>query len=224
VAPGIPGGAAALLLPLLFFLPLEAVPVFGERFRGVAILVWLSSFALALSIRGAEPVRRDTAIWAYQKGFSLGEMGLEDWLLDLGLLGLSSLWWALAGAVSLSAPGPSSAGLWLPLFSIGFTTAALTHTLTFSLSAFGVRRPSDPTVLLAILSLLAPVLSFRAPEWVGGLTETVLPPFRAAVELHGALRGKEVEGIIHSLFHLLVFSGMVLWMGLARLSAWRPTG
>jgi hypothetical protein len=225
VAPGISGGAVVVLLPLLFFLPLEAVPVFGERFRGIAILIWASSLFLALSIRGGESLRHEASVWPYQKGFSLGEMALEDWYLDLGLLGMASMWWASLGVLALS-QGPSSfpPGRWLPFFVLGFTTAALTHSLTLCLSALGIRRPSDVTVLLAVLSLVAPVLTLRAPEWVLRLARLMLPPFRASIELHGALRGKEVEEVLGSLLHLLVFSGVVLWTGLRRISAWRPRG
>lgn len=224
VAPGIPGGSALILLPLLFYLPLEMVPIFGEQFRGIAILIWLSALSLALSIRGGEGPRYEASVWPYQKGFSLGEMALEDWILDLGLMALLSMWWASTGVLSLSRGSSPSSGLWLPFFSLGFTTAGLTHSLTLCLSALGIRRPSELTILAAVLSLLAPVLAFGAPDQVLQLARFALPPFRAAVELHGALREKEVEGIIPSLLHLLIFSGLVLWIGLRRLSGWRPGG
>jgi len=224
VAPGIPGGAAVILLPFLFFLPLEVVPVFGERIRGIAILIWSASLALSLSLRGGESLRQESSVWPYQKGISLGEMALEDWYLDLGLVGLASIWWALLGALALSRGPPPFPGPLLPFFLLGLTTGAVCHALTLCLSAFGVRRPSDLTILLALLSLLAPILGARAPEWILQVARLTLPPFRASVELHGALRQKEAEEIISSLLHLLVFSGIMLWAGLRRISAWRPRG
>jgi hypothetical protein len=213
-----------LLLPFLFFLPLEVVPVFGERMRGIAILIWGASLALSLSLRGGESLRHEASVWPYQRGISLGEMALQDWYLDLGLVGLASLWWALLGALSLSRELPPIPGPWLPFFLLGLTTGAVCHALTLCLSAFGVRRPSDLTILLALLSLLAPVLGLRAPEWVLQVARLTLPPFRASVELHGALRQKVVEGILSSSLHLLVFSGVMLGAGLRRISAWRPRG
>jgi hypothetical protein len=213
-----------ILLPFLFFLPLEVVPVFGERTRGIAILVWAASLALSLSLRGGESLRRKASVWPYQKGISLGEMALEDWYLDVGLMGLASIWWAALGALALSRELSPLPGPWLPFFLLGLTTGALCHALTLCLSAFGVRRPSDLTILLALLSLLAPILGLRAPEWVLQVARLTLPPFRASVELHGALRHREVEDIISSLLHLLVFSGVVLGAGLRRISAWRPRG
>ena len=215
VAPGIPGGAAFILVSFLFFLPLEAVPVFGERARGIAILIWSASMALSLSLRGGESLRHEAAVWHYQKGISLGERVLED---------LASSWWAAIGALALSGEPLPFSGPWLPFFLLGLTTGALCHTLTLCLSAFGVRRPSDLTILLALLSLLAPVLGLRAPEWVLQVARLTLPPFRASVELHGALRQREVEGILSSSLHLLVFSGVMLGAGLRRISAWRPRG
>jgi hypothetical protein len=213
-----------LLLPFLFFLPLEVVPVFGERMRGIAILIWGASLALSLSLRGGEGMRHEASVWPYQRGISLGEMALQNWYLDLGLVGLASLWWALLGALALSRELPPIPGPWLPFFLLGFTTGAVCHALTLCLSAFGVRRPSDLTILLALLSLLAPVLGLRAPEWILQVVRLTLPPFRASVEIHGALRQKEAEEIISSLLHLLVFSGIMLWIGVRRVSAWRPRG
>jgi hypothetical protein len=224
VAPGAPGGAAVLFLPLLFFLPLESVPIFGERFRGVAILIWLLSVSLALGIRGPGGLRHETAIWTYQKGISLGEVARRDWLLDLGLLALVSSWWATVGVAAVRPSGAILPGLWAAFFSLGFGTGALTHTVTLFLSSVGIRRSTDLTILLAVLSLSFPVLSLRTPEWVRALTEVLLPPFRTAVELHGAIRTGEVEGMIGALLHLLVFSSLFLGIGLWRLSVWRPRG
>ncbi|MGW8265129.1 MAG: hypothetical protein ACWGSQ_02110 [Longimicrobiales bacterium] len=221
-APGVRGAVALALLPSLFFLPLERIPIFGEQLRGVAVLTWFFSLSLALSLRPGPGLRDEALIWPYQKGIALGEMALEDWILDLGVFGSASLWWASLGVLSMGPSGPSPISLWVALFALGVATAALAHSVTLALSALGVRRPSDLTILLALLSLLAPVLVLRAPGWVLGLADLLLPPFRAAIELHGAVRGVDAEGIVGLLFHLLAFSGIALWIGHRRLSAWRP--
>jgi len=224
VAPGRMGGSAFGLLPLLFFLPLEAVPVFGEQLRGVAILIWLFSLSLALAIRGGAGLRDEASIWAYQKGVSLGRMALDDWILDLGLFSVVSIWWASLGVLAAGQTGTPPVSLWVAFFTLGFCTAALTHSLTLCLSAVGVQRPSDLTILFAILSLAAPVLALRAPDWVLELVSLSLPPFRSVLELHGALRAGDPGGLTAPLLHLLVFSGFVLWWGLRQISAWRPRG
>lgn len=222
VAPGGRGAVALVLLPFLFFLPLERVPVFGDQVRGVAILIWFFSLSLALALRTEPGLRDEASIWPYQKGIALGDMALEDWLLDLGIFGAASLWWASLGALSVGFSGPSPFLLWIALFSLGVTTAALAHSVTLCLSALGVRRPSDLTILFAFLSLVAPVLALKAPGWVSSFADLLLPPFRAAIELHGALRGGEVEGVTIALLHLLVFSGIALRIGHRELSVRRP--
>ena len=222
VAPGGWGAMALALLPSLFFFPLDTVPVFGEQLRGVAILIWFFSLSLALALRNGPALRDEAAIWPYQKGIALGDMALEDWILDLGLFGVASLWWASLGVLSVGFSGSSPTHLWAAFFSLGLLTAGLAHSVTLCLSALGVRRPSDLTILFAFLSLVAPVVVLKAPGWVLRLADLLLPPFRAAVELHGALRGGEVEGITGPLLHVLVFTGIALWIGLRQLSAWRP--
>jgi len=224
MAPGGRGVVALTLLPSLFFVPLERVPFFGEHLRGVAILTWFFSLSLALSLRAGPGLHDDALIWPYQKGIPLGDMALEDWVLDLGVFGAASLWWASLGVLSMGGSGVPPFLLWSALFALGIATATLTHTVTLCLSALGVGRPSDLTILLALLSLVAPVLVLRAPGWVLGTADLLLPPFRAAIELHGALRGGDAEGTVGLLFHLLVFSGIALWIGHRALSSWRPRG
>ena len=222
VAPGPFGAAAFALLPLLFFLPLHSLSIFGQQMRGVAVLTWMFSLALALSIRAGGTLRDEASLWPLQKGFCQGEMALEDWILDVGLLGLACLWWASLGVLAIRQPGEAWGALWIALFSLGLTTAALAHAFTLFLSAHGVTRPSDLAILLAILSLLAPVLGLGAPAWVPEAVELVLPPFRVALELHGAVRRGDPPGMVRALLHLSVFSGLVLWVGVRRIARWRP--
>ncbi len=210
------------LLPLLFFLPLENVSVFGERTRGTAILIWLFSLSLAFALRGGEELRTEASIWAYQKGFCLGELALQDWILDLGLFFVAAFWWASVGVLAMDAAGPSALFSWTALFSLALFTAGLAHAVTFCFSALGVRRPSDPTVLLALTSLLVPALALRAPSWIRELMVFTLPPFRAAVELHGSLRIGQLDGAAGPLLHLFLFVGLTLWIGFGGISNWRP--
>lgn len=222
VAPGKAGAVLFGLCPAGFFLPLESISIFPDRLRGIAVLLWILGLALALVVRGGWDLRHEALVWHYQKGVQPSDLVLEDWLLDLGLFAAASAWWASWGVAVLSSDGPAAYRLWPAFFLLAFVTAGLTHAVTLGLSALGLRRPSDLTILLAILSLLAPSLSTRAPAWVLGVATYGLPPFRAVVEGHGALRTGDLENAAGSLLHVLVFSALVLWVGLKRMKAWRP--
>ncbi len=222
VTPGRTGSVLFGLLPAAYFLPLESVSIFPDRLRGIAVLLWIQGLALALMVRGGSSVRDEAFVWHYQRGISPGDLALEDWLLDLGLFAVAAAWWASIGVVALGAGGFPSHRLFPAFFLLAFITAALAHAFTLCLSSLGVQRPSDLTILLAILSLLTPSLSNRAPAWVLAVATYGLPPFRAVVEGHGALRIADMENAAGSLLHVLVFSALALWIGLRRLSSWRP--
>jgi hypothetical protein len=222
-SPGVMGGIAFLFLPLFFFLPWETLSFFGERLRGIGVLTWVFSIALALQLRGGQDLRDETAIWTIQKGISQGDVALEDWLLDMALLTGYSLWMGLFSLLALWASGEpfylsASAGF----LCLGLTTCLVTHTLTFFLSALGAKRTSDPTALLAVLSILVPVLSLGMPGWLRIALDWLLPPFQACLELSGAVRASAFSGIGAALLHILAFSGILLWMGVWRVSRWRP--
>jgi len=216
------GGAFYAAVPLLFFLPLEGLPIFQERLRGIAVLTWLSSLSLALGVRGGSPLRDDASIWPFQKGIRLEGLALEDWILDLGLFSVAALWWASVGTLALGGSGFPTLLLWLALLLLGLATATLTHSVTLCLSALGLRRPSDLTILLAVLSLLAPSLSLRAPPWVLSVATCILPPFRAAVEGHGSLRMGDMGEAAGATLHIVAFSALALSLGILRISAWKP--
>jgi len=221
-SPGVLGGSAFLALPLLFFLPLERVSFFEERMKGVAILTWLFAIALALAIRGGQSLRNESSIWTFQKGLSLGEIALEDWILDMGLLAGASLWWGLMGFAAIPGVGLSAVNAAVGVFFLSLGTGFVTHCLTLFLSAMGVRRPSDPTAFLAIVSILAPALTLEASEWIVILVAWVIPPFHTAIELSGALRVHDLNGSTTALLHILSYSGLLLGLGLWRMSRWRP--
>lgn len=220
-APGRRGLIAALLFPGLFFLPLAGSPFLQDQVRGTAIVVWLGAVALPLAIRSGARVRDTANLWPFQKGASMAEIAVEDWLLDILLLAGVGIWWSIWGvAASAGIENPLAHATALVLLTVA--TGALAHALTLLFSTLGVRRPSDLTVLLAILSLLAPVLLARDASVVHAAAELVLPPFRAGVEVHGAIRRGELAGATWPLLHILIFTGIAMGMGLWRLKSWRP--
>jgi len=224
VSPGVTGGGLYLLLPVLFFLPLEVLPLFEDRLRGVALLLWFFALAFALGVASKRGVREEDSVWLLQKGVSLGEAALEDWLLDLGLNKVVALWWASIGTLALLGSGHSPGLLWVSLFALGVGTAALTQTFVLFLSGLGVRRSVDLTVLAIFLSLTAPALVFQSSARVQTAVDWILPPFKEAWVLAGALRAGDLHGVSASLLHILVFLGLFLAAGLWRISQWRPNG
>jgi hypothetical protein len=221
-SPGVVGGSAFIALPLLFFLPLEKLSFFGERLKGVAVLTWIFAIALALAIRGGQSLRDETSIWTVQKGLSLGEIALEDWILDMGLLAGASLWSAVVGFLAMRGAGPSAFLPAVAFFALGLTTGFITHSVTLFLSAFGVKRPSDPVALLAVVSILIPALTLEAPVWITALVEWIIPPFQVAIGFSGAIRVADLGGMTGALLHILLYSGIILSLGLWRISVWRP--
>jgi hypothetical protein len=223
-SPGVLGGSVFLLLPLLYFVPLETMSFFGDRLRGIAALSWLFALSLALALRGSRSLRDETLIWPVQKGLSAGDLVLEDWILDLGILGAFGAWWGTMALLALGNPGGPVALTGLALFSLSLSTGLLTHSLTLFLSAVGAKRPTDPTALLAIVSILIPVLTFHSEGWVADMAEWVFPPFHAAIRLSASIRGMSWPGVIEALFQIVLYSGLLLLLGIWRMSRWRPKG
>jgi hypothetical protein len=224
VSPGLAGGILYLVLPLLFFLPLEALPIFEDRLRGIALLLWFFAVAFALGVAAKRGPREEDSVWLFQKGVPLWEASVEDWLLDLGLAAAAAAWWASVGTLALLGSGRAPWSLWLSLLVLGLVTAVLAQTLVLVLSASGVPRAVDLTVLTILLAMVAPALTFQAPEGLQTAVSWALPPFQVAWTLAGALRSGLLNAGAAALLQILVFTGCVLGLGLWRISRWRPNG
>lgn len=221
-APGPGGSTGFLLFPAAFFLPLESLGVFDSRIRTISGLMWILSISLALSIRASAELRDPMSIWLHQKGISPGESALEDWILDLVLFAGFSLWWAATGVTALSLTEAVTLRNFFALWLLGVSAAILTHSVTFLLSAFGAPRTSDPVALLAFVSILLPALVLNAPEWVYSTVDWIIPPFRSTMVLSGAMRVGNLADLAGSLFRVLTYTGLALWLGFLRISRWRP--
>jgi hypothetical protein len=164
--------------------------------------------------------------WLYQKGVSLREATLEDWILDLSLSAVAAVWWATVGTAGLAASGPAVglAAAWSGLFALGFTTTVLTRTLVLALSAWGVERAADLTIFIIFLSLVTPALVFRSGPRVRWLAERLPPPFADTAALHGAIRSGSLDAAAGALLEIVSFTALFLLFGLWGIARWRPRG
>lgn len=222
-APGRRGLLLSILGPLAFFLPLDALGIVGSRVQSISLMVWVMAISLPLSVRGGSSPRDSSGIWLFQKGCPPAETALEDWVLDVALFSTALTWWALTGVSILAFSYPVTLLNILALWGLGFSVALLTHATSFLLSALGARRTTDPVVFLAFMSVLLPPLTTNSPGWFSGAVDWVLPPYHSTLLLSGALRRGDPTETSGALFHVLLYSGAALWLGLARVARWRPT-
>ncbi len=221
VGPGRLTGAGFLLLPAALLLPLEAGPIVPSREAGATLVAGVGGLLLAFRTTGAAAVRDDALLWLYQKGRASSEVALATLLLDLGLAKAFALWWALAGSLLV----PFGAGaFWgfLGLFFVAVATFSVTSATIFALGAAGARRPNDLAVVVILVSLLLPVMLIGAGPEVQGVLRWVVPPFRRAAQLAGAIQTRSVLGGTEALLHILLYCGALVALGMAALSRWRP--
>jgi hypothetical protein len=185
--------------------------------------VWLLAVALGMGMGGGRGLREEDSVWLVQKGISLGEAALEDWILDLAPLAAASLWWAGVAALPLApgVPYPASVPGW---FLLGFLTSVLVRTLVGFLSAWGVRRPVDLAAVVVFLTLMAPLLLTRLPERVQDGLGWVVPPILAVPSLARGLLAGELALVVRDLLHFLAFTALLLGATFWRMERWRPSG
>jgi hypothetical protein len=222
--PGLSGGIFFLSIPFLSFFPLARLTFFPDEARGMAIISWLSAVALGLSLRGGGEIRDDSKVWLFQKGVSLWEVALEDWILDAFLLLSFSSWWGLVSFLALWIQGTPSLGTSCSVGVLALATGLVAQTCSLFLSSLGIRRASDPTALLAVLSILLPVLTLQLPPWIPTTLVWILPPFHSAIEMSGAIRSSDWIGTLVPLLRLTLLSAGMLSLALWQISGWRPRG
>jgi len=187
-------------------------------------MVWFMAIALPLSIRSGSGPREPATIWLFQKGIRLREAALIDWLLDLIVFAVAASWWSFTGTAALARSQPVTPLNLLALWGLGFSVALLTHAMTFFLSSMGARRATDSVAFLAFISVLLPPLTMESPGWVLGVADWIVPSYHSTLILSGALRGGNGPEAAGALFHVLLYAGVVLWLGLVRIDGWRPRG
>lgn len=221
VGPGRLIGPTLALLPVVFLLPLDAVPIFATQGEAVGVVVWIGGILLAFRTVGAGAVRDDALVWLYQKGRAPHDVALANLLLDVGLAKVYAAWWALAGVAVLPAGAGPLLGF-LGLFFAAVASYSVASATIFALGAFGVERPNDFTVALILVSLLLPVAlqSFGA-EWLSVL-QWLAPPLLRASHLAGAIQTRSLIAATEFLLHILLYCGAMIALGTAALSRWRP--
>ena len=108
----------------------------------------------------------------------------------------------------------------LSLFLLGVWVGALTHALTFLLSGWGVRRPTDMVALLAFISILLPGLSMEGQAWISSILDWVIPPYRSTVALSGAIRLGDLPETAEALVRIMGYAGASLGLGYLGICRW----
>lgn len=223
VAPGKRGSWCFALAPALFFVPWESVGLFATSHQAVLAVTWLAAAGLGLGVGSGRSLRSEDTLWLFQKGIPLGEVALEDWALDAGLLTTAAAWWAIFGAAALAGTSPP-VYLWAGLFAFAVGTALLARTISGFLSAWGSARPSDLTGVVALVSMMASILLAGRPGDIERTVHWLLPPFIQAGNLLGAIRAGDRGDASASALHLLGFVGALLAATAWRMHHWRPKG
>ncbi len=218
--PGRKGIAIYLLVPALFFLPLgESGPFPRSAVQGLLIVIL--SLALGIRLGGGRGLRAEDQVWLSQKGVSLGDVALEDWILDLLPMAALSLWWGLTAYLASIGEG------WRPLSvfvvsGTAFLLSLLTRTLVGVISAFGYRGAGDLAAGLIVISfLLFQVSFFVSPAAQTAIRLGTLPIFRIPEAVRALLEG-DLAVAAPDLLHILALLGVMLWATYWRMERWRP--
>ncbi len=219
--PGGTGLALLALLPLLFLLPLQRVPMFATWRDGAGTLTLI----LALAVTGL--CTRDSArvppaaVWLFQKGVPLEDATLVRWIIDVATVALVCLWCALGMSVGAAVHGVPDVG-WLIRVTAGTLVAVvLAASLLFGLAASGTDRGGDVLALLLFAALAEPLLALMLPVVARTTVHALLLPLIEGVGLPRRLQA-EPASALHASLHVVAWCTAWLAFGVWRLRRWRP--
>ncbi|MGI8400932.1 MAG: hypothetical protein ACR2NS_04920 [Gemmatimonadaceae bacterium] len=217
VAPTRLGAIALLALPVLFFLPLNQVPLFPNQRAGTEAIVWLGAFGL-VGVFGRDVGKPVPAWgWLFQKGNPLAEHALTTWVADLALGTAFITWWAIVWAPVMATGFADALALWAGAeltFVVGLS-------LVFLLNAAVGRGAVETWMGMAFIALLDPLLK-ALPLVVRTLIRLVIPPITDIREVGTALRAGDWGTALGSLLHPSVYVGVCLVGGAYLVSRWKP--
>lgn len=224
VVPGRLGVLALLAIPILFFLPLHGNLFFESWRQGSVAVLSLGALAFALALGRDSATPQPSEFWVYQKGLSLADWGLTRWMLDAALASAVFAVWLAVWCVAASVAGEAvTARVIMALLIWMLSLQLIVAALLFALGAAGTSRGAEVCVLLVMLALLQPVLALALPPWAGTLTEVLLPPLVAAVDLRsGILSGATARSLLPSLLQVGAYLTVMLTAGTMLLARRRP--
>ncbi len=219
--PGRTGIALLALLPLLFLLPLQRVPMFATWRDGAGTLTLI----LALAVTGL--CTRDSArvppaaVWLFQKGVRMEDAFLVRWMIDVAIVALVCLWCALGMGLGAAVHGVLD-GSWLVRVTTGTLVAiVLAASLLFGLAAAGTDRGGDVLVLLLFAAIAEPLLALTLPATARTTVHALLLPLFEGVGLPRRLQA-EPASALHAGLHVVSWCTAWLAFGVWRLRRWRP--
>lgn len=221
--PGRIGFAIYLSIPALFFLPIPE-GIFGPLRRSTvqAFLILISSIALGARLGGGRSQRTEDHVWLSQKGVSLGDVSVEDWILDLIPLAALSVWWGLTAYLASVGEGWSPLGL-VAVAATAFLISLLVRTLVGFLSAVGYPGGADLAVGLVVVSILLQQVAIFLPPAAGQAIRWGALPISKIGEAIRALLLGDLAAAAPDLLHTLAVVGLLLWATYWKMERWRPS-
>lgn len=215
------GLAALALAPFVtFLLPLHrVVSAWGVGARAVTVI---GALILGVVVGQGTALPRPSFIWLYQKGISIPDHVLRQWLVGFGGSAIIAVLWSLGwvvGAGLYDAVSLAGAG---EVLVIGTAVLLVMQALLFPIAAFGGRRGSDIAGVLVLVSLLRPLVAGAGLSKAAVVSLwVVLPPFWDAVTIGASLRAGAWGTVAGALAHILSFAVVMLGLGVWRLGRWR---
>lgn len=202
--PGPYGLLALAAYPLLFVAPLEATGLFPDWQEGASRLLGLGVPLLALTLLRDIGSASPAEFWLHQKGVSLAEWAWTRLVAELALGAAVVAWWTVAFTI-VARMHDIAMGV-QPLLLLVLTLwlfYAVVSVLCLVLGATGYPRAVDLSVLILILTLVAPVLTSFVAPWVSLVLRTVLPPLVPVQVFRDALAaGLPWRDVLRPLLHI----------------------
>lgn len=222
-SPGVSGLLALLVFPLLFSIPFEHLGWFQTAFEPVLLLGWVYAFMIAANLGADSGELSNSAFWLYQKGVSIPDHALANWLITsawgLGFVMLG----AVAGAVALAIY--SDLELRRTAVYLGSTVLVflIAQALYFLAGALKLQRKSETLLLLTLLTLTQGILFRRLPGAARRALHFVLPPIQDAAATPSAVINSEWIVVIGHVLHIILFAFACLAIAFSLHRRWRPT-
>lgn len=219
--PGRAGVTLIALLPVLFLLPLQQVPMFATWRSGAGTL----SLLIALAVTGV--CTRDSArvphaaVWLFQKGVRMEDAVLVRWMVDVGFVALVCMWSALGMIAGAAVHGGLDAAWAARVLAGTLLAVLLAASLLFGLAAAGTDRGGDVLVLLLFGSLVEPLLALMLPPAARTTVHALLLPLMEGIALPRSLQADPASAL-HAALHALAWFTAWLAFGVWQLRRWRP--